>query len=306
MFRIPVSEHLKNILLLGYGEMGHAMEDLLLPQHAVKIWDPYFQGDLLKIDLEETLKQTYTVIFCTPTAPIYKLAQRISQSLPKDCLCLSMAKALDEESRTAPEALQQGLAGQTAFAVLYGPMIAEEMLARRLAFACASASDETALSRTINLFQGTQLKLTPYDDMQGAAWCAVLKNVYAMLFGMADELAMGDNMRGFLAVVALGEMSTIVQSLNGLEKTPYTLAGLGDLFTTATSENSHHHELGRMVARNEREHLEGEGMNTLNMIAKHQRIEMGRYPILLTVWEIMYESKDPADSINKLFDRIRD
>jgi len=73
----------------------------------------------------------------------------------------------------------------------------------------------------------------------------ILKNVYAIMFGVADELKLGDNMRGHLMVAAIAELSGIVQSFGGQAHTPYSYAGLGDLLTTATSEGSHHHALGQ-------------------------------------------------------------
>jgi glycerol-3-phosphate dehydrogenase (NAD(P)+) len=43
----------------------------------------------------------------------------------------------------------------------------------------------------------------------------VLKNVYAMLFGVADELNLGDNMRGYFAASVLEELEQIIASLGG-------------------------------------------------------------------------------------------
>jgi len=68
------------------------------------------------------------------------------------------------------------------------------------------------------------------------------------MFGVSDELKLGDNMRGYLMVAALSELSAIVKGLGAEAQTPYSYAGLGDLLSTATSENSHHHELGRKLA----------------------------------------------------------
>ena len=65
-------------------------------------------------------------------------------------------------------------------------------------------------------------------------------------------------MRGYLAVAALRELDQIVCKMGGQAGSPYHLAGLGDLITTATSEDSHHHELGRMLAREEVKGIKGD------------------------------------------------
>ena len=269
-----------NVLILGYGEMGHAMAHLLGARHQLSIWDPFYPEPLPDISLEETAARADAIIFCTPTAPLFDLATRISPQLSHTCLCLSMAKALDKERRTAPQALLQGLPENANLAMMYGPMIAEEILANRPAFATLSANNDNAIGAGLALFRRSTLVLTPHTDMPGAALCAVLKNVYAMLFGMADELKLGDNVRGYLAVATLKEMADIMANMGGNPATPYTLAGLGDLITTATSEDSHHHELGRMAARGERDNLTGEGVNTLITLEQKNILDLGQCPFI--------------------------
>jgi glycerol-3-phosphate dehydrogenase (NAD(P)+) len=117
------------------------------------------------------------------------------------------------------------------------------------------------------------------DDVIGLSWSVMLKNVYAMLFGIADELQLGDNMRGFLTVAAIREMQEIVSTVGGSTETCQQLAGLGDLITTATSAGSHHHELGRQLARGERDDIRGEGVHTLAMVEQFSLLDAFRYPL---------------------------
>jgi glycerol-3-phosphate dehydrogenase (NAD(P)+) len=146
-------------------------------------------------------------------------------------------------------------------------MIAEEIRAGRPAFAQLAMSAPDALARVQQLFAGTALALEPSNDMRGMGWASVLKNVYAMLIGVADELQLGDNVRGYLVVAALREMQGIVAAQGGQAATAQQLAGLGDLVTTATSAGSHHHALGQQLARGATK-LSGEGIHTLAMLRK--------------------------------------
>ena len=162
-------------------------------------------------------------------------------------------------------------------------MIAEEIRANRPAFAAVGAREAAHSARLSALFAPTSLMLRPTTDIDGISWCAVLKNVYAMLFGISDELGLGDNMRGYLSVAALAEMASIVTGLGGTPESAFRLAGLGDLITTATSEGSHHHALGRALARAEPGPFEGEGPHTLAMIRKHRLFEWTRFPLLTLI-----------------------
>jgi glycerol-3-phosphate dehydrogenase (NAD(P)+) len=137
-------------------------------------------------------------------------------------------------------------------------------------------------------------------DVQGISWASVLKNVYALLFGAADELGLGDNVRGYLAVAALSEMVRIVVQMGGHESSARQLAGLGDLITTATSAGSHHHELGRLLARGERDRLSGEGIHTLAMVRKSDLFNDSAYPLFRLARELVEEPGNVAARMRAL------
>jgi len=85
---------------------------------------------------------------------------------------------------------------------------------------------------------------------------------------------------------------------------PYHLAGLGDLITTATSEDSHHHELGRMLAREETQNIKGEGVHTLEMVTKHQLFNTQDYPLFELIHGIVKKPQNVADRIRIHLDQF--
>lgn len=291
---------MKKILIIGYGEMGHAMEYLLGADNDIVIYDPAVKGEPSNTILSEAAQEADFVVFCTPTEPLLQLATELRQHIKQHCICLTMAKALNKNGNTALEALAQGFGGSQNIALLYGPMIAEEFLRDRPGYALIASSSEKTLNTGLQLFADTQLKLKPGNDPDGAAWCAVLKNPYAILFGIADGLGLGDNVRGMLSVEALSEMVAIVATMQGDPLTPYTLAGLGDLITTATSSDSHHHELGIMLASNDRTSLTGEGVNTLHTLNDRQTIDLEKYPLLQIISNIVMTGANAKQSLQAI------
>ncbi len=270
-----------NILVLGYGEMGHAMEYLLHERHDLHFW-----ALELDTDLEQLAAKAEIVLFCLPVNPHAEILARIQPLLQPGSLCLSIAKGLDEQGRSAAQIFAERLP-DSAYALLYGPMISEEIRAGRLAFAQVGTPHADIHQRVRALYRGSRLYLEHSDDIPGISWSVILKNVYAMAFGMADELQLGDNMRGYLAVAALHELDRIVERMGGQPRSPFHLAGLGDLITTATSEDSHHHELGRRLARGETENISGEGVHTLQMVEKHQLFDSADFPLFRLVGELV-------------------
>ena len=268
------------MLVLGYGEMGHALETLLASRHTLRIWQRRPPAGETPIDLKRAVPDSDIVLFCLPATAHAEVAAHIAPYLDdqQQTICLTIAKGLGDDARLPAEILA-AMAGAARTAVLYGPMIAEEIRAGRAAFAQCGATNAALAARVCALFAGSALVVEPSADVPGLSWSAILKNVYTLAFGMADELALGDNVRGLLSVAALHELSQIVPVLGGAAATPYRLAGLGDLITTATSAGSHHHALGRRLARGEH-NLTGEGLNTLAMLRAHPRFASTPLPLL--------------------------
>lgn len=278
------------VLILGHGEMGQAMEYWLRPRHDVVIWQRRPKSGQ-PLDLSATVARSDFVFFCLPAAPHFELATQLRPALRDTTICLSIAKGLDDSGRTAAQVFYEVFAEDIPWGVLHGPMISEEIRAGRPAFADFASLHPEAHARLQSLFAGAPFAIRATRDVFGASWSAVLKNVYAILFGVADGLDLGDNMRGWLAVETVREIETIVTALGGSATTPYSLAGLGDLITTATSAGSHHHELGRKLARGEPVALDGEGIHTLKTLYARRPFRLEPYPLLRVMHDIV---EDPT------------
>jgi len=292
------------VLILGYGEMGHAMEYLLGERQQLDIWEKYPRDNFCSVVLEEVAPRADIVLFCLPVNPHREVAKQIAPLLRKTCLCLSIAKGLDEAGQTAAQILAGEFASRQAYCLLYGPMISEEIRAGRYAFAQLGCADMASYKKICTLYRGTRLYLEQTSDIAGISWSVVLKNVYALVFGMADELQLGDNMRGYLSVAALRELDRIVLAMGGQAGSPYHLAGLGDLITTATSEYSHHHELGRMLAREESDGIEGEGIHTLEMVSRHHLFNTTDYPLFQLIHELVRSPRDVRNRIDGYIQQV--
>jgi glycerol-3-phosphate dehydrogenase (NAD(P)+) len=292
------------VLILGHGEMGHAMEYLLHRRHRLTVWERHPKPGTPPVALDTAAEQDF-ILFCLPANPHFELASRLRPHLRRDGICLSVAKGLDEQGRTAAQALSEGLESAGAFGVLYGPMISEEIRDGRPAFAQAGTTRADTYARVRELFSGTTLYLEHSTDIEGISWSAVLKNVYAILFGVADEMRLGDNTRGFLAMACVDELERIVAGLGGMPDTPRRLAGLGDLVTTATSAGSHHHEVGRRLARGQAETLTGEGVHTLKMVHAHRLFDSHHYPLFDLIGRLLADPISAQAQMQNFLNRLR-
>jgi glycerol-3-phosphate dehydrogenase (NAD(P)+) len=288
------------VLILGYGEMGHALEFLLSAHHDVQIWSRSFRANL-----EDMVTNAQVIFFCLPVNAHLEMTLRVSPYLNENSLCLSIAKGLDESGMTASQVFSHVLIEKNHYGVIYGPMISEEILLGRVAFADVALTHPSDFTVIRSLFQSSSLSCRQMIDMRGSSWSVILKNVYAIMFGVSDELKLGDNMRSHLMVAALSELSAIVLSLGGEKHTPYGYAGLGDLLTTATSENSHHHKLGRMLAAGIFTEIEGEGIHTLSMVEKYQLFNTQAYPLFNLIQTIVAKPNKLQDHLASYLNQNR-
>jgi glycerol-3-phosphate dehydrogenase (NAD(P)+) len=280
------------VLIIGYGEMGHAMEYLLAGRCDLQVWTRRPVPGHAPVELGTAVSAATLILYCIPVTPLAEVARRVLPALQPDSTSLSIAKGLDEQGRPASQVLQDICAGSHDFGVLYGPMISEEIRAGRPAFAQFAGSRSAVFDVARQLFDGTGLALQYSPDMTGISWASVLKNVYAMLFGAADELGLGDNVRGYLVVACMDEMRMLVGKAGGEPASAQGLAGLGDLVTTATSEDSHHHALGRQLVRKQLDNISGEGVHTLAMLDRYRLVDFSDCPLLRLADGII---REPAD-----------
>ena len=286
----------QNVLIVGYGEMGHAMQHLLGDRHRLCFYDARPIKGLVPIDIELEAASAGFILFCIPTQQLEPMLKRLGPHLQAHAICLSISKGLDDLGRTPARISEQTLHANQRYCLLYGPMISEEIRADRFAFAELGCSEDAIFDDIKSLFQGSALGIRKSDDITGISWSVILKNVYAIAFGAADELGLGDNVRGFLTVCALEELSSMMLAMGGKAATPMRLAGLGDLITTATSKGSHHHELGIRLARGETKDISGEGIHTLEMVEKYGLFDIASYPLFSLIRDVVHK---PADTEKK-------
>ncbi len=293
-----------HVLIIGYGEMGLAMQHLLGERHNLAIYDNRPITGLEPVDLEDEASRADFVILCVPTQPHREILSMLLPYLQRSCICLSIAKGLDDAGKTPAQIYAEMFGKDHAYCLLYGPMISEEIRAGRDGFADLGCSNVSASRKVRELFSGSRLHIRECDDITGISWAVILKNVYAMAFGMADELALGDNVRGFLAVTAQQELSAIVKAMGGDPATPLHLAGLGDLITTATSAGSHHHELGQKLARGDLADIRGEGVHTLAMVEKYQLFDTSKCPLFGLIHGVVRNPENAAEKFRTYLETI--
>ena len=76
--------------------------------------------------------------------------------------------------------------------------------------------------------------------------------------------------------------------------------------TTATSEDSHHHALGRHLVRGEWSDISGEGVHTLRMVEKFHLFDWRTYPLFALVHDIVTAPETLHNRVEEYLQQLRE
>lgn len=189
------------------------------------------------------------------------------------------------------------------FALLHGPMLAEELMLGLPGAAVIGARDNRIFLLATDLFSGSMLKLEYSDDMHGVAFAGVLKNIYSLGMGMISALKFGSNFTGWYVSQATAEMGKILQQSGFKQETAYSAAGLGDLLATGMSPYSNNHQIGRELAETGTTTRKGEGFVSLPLLISKLGKIMPELPLANSVHQVAIGKLTARESFAKFFEK---
>jgi glycerol-3-phosphate dehydrogenase (NAD(P)+) len=239
------------------------------------------------------------LFLCIPSWTIRAAAKDLNGYLKKNTIIVSLSKGLDRTTgNTVDVVIDKVFPDKQPTVLLSGPMLAEEILAGKPGAAVAASDSKKSRDAVVDVFNGTKLHVYPASDMRGVAICGILKNIYAIGFGMAQALHPGENYRGLYVQLTLDEMAKIVTKLGGKKETIYTPAGIGDLIATGFSKYSKNHEYGKKLALTGQVHFDSEGSISLRPMIKKIGPLKKELQIFSKIYSIVQKRKDPKSILD--------
>ena len=134
-----------------------------------------------------------------------------------------------------------------------------------------------------------------------------LKNIYAIIAGLAASIGMGHNTNSMLVTRALAEMARFGRELGADPMTFLGLAGVGDLVVTCSTPLSRNYRIGQALGEGrsiEQALTEvgqvAEGVNTLRLV-KEKADELGVYmPLVNGLYRIVYDNQPIKNIVSSL------
>lgn len=285
---------LSQVGIIGAGEIGKAVGGALTK---VRVQVLYFDKDPKRTttgSIEDLVLTCQVLLVCVPSWEVHNVLKQLHKASHPDHprLVVSLSKGVQEGFVTMDQLLKDKLPNHYDFGVLYGPMNADEIELERQAHAVLALSDNRWHAVLREHFASAKIYVESSGDMHGVALCSVLKNVYAIGFGIIDGLNLGLNAKGQLAVLVLAEMKRALTDLKADPLTVDGIAGIGDLLATGFGENSFNYRIGKSLAEGiASERIKSEGLVTLYEFGR--KVNLKHYPVASTIDDIVFHYGHP-------------
>tara|TARA_R110002110_G_scaffold66978_1_gene183074 strand:+ start:180008 stop:181024 length:1017 start_codon:yes stop_codon:yes gene_type:complete len=274
----------------------HRCNVAYLPQY------PLHDKLLATASLAEAVAGVQIVFVAVPSQSFRDVVRQVADCIDASVLVVSLTKGIEADGfRLMSEILAQELP-ENPRAVLSGPNLASEIAEGQITGSVVASAAPAINTILHDLLHSDSFLIYNSHDMYGVELGGALKNVYAILAGVAAALELGENTVGMLLTRSLAEMSRFAVQLGANPMTFLGLAGVGDLFVTCSSPLSRNYRVGLALGRGQplEDILEdmdqvAEGINTLKLLkneAQRRKVEM---PLVAGLYAILYEHRPVAE-----------
>lgn len=240
-----------------------------------------------------------------PSASFREVGEQLASfTQPRDIL-ISATKGIEAPGFRLMSQILSEITSSERIGVLSGPNLAEEIADAQYTGTVIASTDD-GLCKTVQTILSNETFRESFD-VYGVELAGALKNIYAIIGGMAASLKIGQNTLGMLITRSLAEMSRFAVSMGANPLTFLGLAGVGDLLVTCASPLSRNFQLGFRLGEG-MTLAEGltdlgklaEGVNTLKVVYDRSR-ELNVYlPLVVGLYRVIYESQGIGEVVSSL------
>lgn len=258
-------------------------------------------------DLEAAVKGSELILVSLPSSAFVAVVKTMAPLLEPEQILVSTTKGVVPGGFELMSQALQRLTNSQQIGVLSGPNLAKE-IGKRMPTATVIASDNAELRQRVQaLLANDYFRVYASNDMFGVELGGALKNIYAIISGLAAALGMGENTRSMLITRSLAEMSRFAVCMGANPMTFIGLAGVGDLIATCMSPLSRNYRVGYALGKGgsledvvEELGEVAEGVNTLRLV-KQKADEMDVYmPLVNGLYHVIFNNLPIADVVAAL------
>ena len=257
-------------------------------------------------NLNEVVKDAAVVFIATPSIVFEQIVNRLSQSIEDDAYLISCTKGiLDNPFRLLSEVILSKM--KNSVGVLSGPNLAKEIAENKVAGTVIASDNEELLDVVKSILSSKTFKIFSSNDIKGVELAGSLKNIYAIICGMAESLNVGENAIGLILTRSMAEMSRFSVAKGANPVTFLGLSGMGDLVATCMSNLSRNYQLGfnlgkgmTLLQAKAQVGQVAEGIRTLEVIRNESKRLDIKMPLVESMYNIIKKNASPDSLIKDL------
>lgn len=258
-------------------------------------------------DLEAAIKDSQVLFYAVPSKSFRELVERTQGLVEPEQMLISTTKGIEPEGFNLMSDILKGAFPSNPIGVISGPNLAKEIGQGQPAATVIGSKDKRVRDFIQKSLSCNFFRVYANADMYGVELGGALKNIYAVITGMAAALGFGENTKATLITRSLAEMSRFAVSQGANPMTFLGLAGVGDLVATCVSPLSRNYRVGYAVGKGEtlEEAVEAlgevaEGVNTVRYIY-HEAKEQGIYmPLASALYAVLFEGAEVSQLAKSL------
>jgi len=258
-------------------------------------------------DMAAAVKDSSLIFVAVPSSSFRQVVRDMVPHLAQSTVLVSTTKGIESGSFDLMTQILHQEAPNAKVGVLSGPNLAVEIAKKNLTGTVIASPDEQVRELVKSALKSQYFRVYANNDMFGVELGGSLKNIYAIIAGIATALGMGHNTNSMLVTRALTEMARFGKELGADPMTFLGLAGVGDLIVTCSTPLSRNYRIGLALGKDvplEEAIAElgqvAEGVNTVKLVQEKAE-ELGVYmPLASGLYKIIYESDSLENIISSL------
>lgn len=330
----------KPIGVIGAGNFGSAVANLLAPEHKVLLYardekvinritekrenrGHKMHSNIEPVDDMALIAKSCDVIFpIVPSAHFRSMMKQLSHYLHPYHILIHGTKGFDVQlppeetietvltlSRSQVKTMSEVIMEESVVVrvgCLAGPNLSKELAAGQPAATVIASQFNEVIQLGKRLLRNDSFQVYGNNDLVGVELAGVLKNVIAIAAGALSGMGYGENAKGLLISRGMVEMIYLGRALGGNTKAFLGVAGVGDLVTTCNSSLSRNFNVGYRLAQGETlaAILESdeiaEGITTVRIAKKCADYYKVRAPITATLYKVLFEDLTVKQALHYL------